>query len=149
MNTAGGSLVQEVLPHEAWAELEEDPRAALIDVRTRPEWMFVGVPDLSGVGKSTVFVEWRRFPDMAVNPAFVDELLQTFEQPLPEKLFFICRSGSRSMEAALAVQAELDRRGVPVACFNVGEGFEGDLDAEGHRGSENGWKARALPWRQT
>jgi len=31
----------------------------------------------------------------------------------------------------------------------VAGGFEGDLDGDGHRGSQNGWKASGLPWRQT
>ncbi|MEM7686023.1 MAG: rhodanese-like domain-containing protein, partial [Pseudomonadota bacterium] len=34
-------------------------------------------------------------------------------------------------------------------CTNVAEGFEGDLDADGHRGTINGWKAHGLPWRQS
>jgi hypothetical protein len=36
-----------------------------------------------------------------------------------------------------------------VNCINVTEGFEGDLDAEGHRGNLNGWRARGLAWRQS
>jgi len=33
-----------------------------------------------------------------------------------------------------------------IQTFNVTEGFEGDLDAEGHR--TTGWKHAGLPWRQ-
>jgi adenylosuccinate synthase len=32
--------------------------------------------------------------------------------------------------------------------FNVADGFEGPVDAEGHRGTVAGWKAEGLPWRQ-
>lgn len=149
MSTAGRPEIGELLPTEVWSELQADQTAALIDVRTRPEWAFVGVPDLSDLGSSVVLAEWRRFPDMTVDPGFVTGLLERFEGRMPSKMFFICRSGARSLEAARAVAAELERRGISSACFNVAEGFEGDLDAKGHRGSRNGWKARGLAWRQT
>ena len=41
-------------PAEAWALLEKDPKAVLVDVRTLPEWNFVGVPRLDGLGKETI-----------------------------------------------------------------------------------------------
>ena len=33
-------------------------------------------------------------------------------------------------------------------CYNVAEGFEGDKDASGHRGTVGGWKHAGLPWVQ-
>jgi len=33
-------------------------------------------------------------------------------------------------------------------CYNVAEGFEGNPDAERHRGKTGGWKAAGLPWVQ-
>ena len=33
--------------------------------------------------------------------------------------------------------------------YNILEGFEGDADAEGHRGRHGGWRFRGLPWRQS
>ena len=33
-------------------------------------------------------------------------------------------------------------------CYNVLEGFEGDKDADGHRGTIGGWKVAGLPWIQ-
>jgi len=59
------------------------------------------------------------------------------------RIHFLCRSGARSMAAAQAAQAA----GFPQV-FNVAEGFEGNPDAEGHRGVVAGWKAEGLPWRQ-
>ncbi|MGG7645232.1 rhodanese-like domain-containing protein [Rhodovulum sp. YNF3179] len=141
--------VSEVLPDETWKELQDTPDAVLIDVRTRPEWGFVGVPDLSTLSRSVILHEWRQFPDMAVNPAFSAALMEEFGDTLPSKVFFICRSGARSMEAATAFAAELQARGQRAECINVAEGFEGDLDANKHRGTTNGWKARGLPWRQS
>ncbi|MEM9795875.1 MAG: rhodanese-like domain-containing protein [Pseudomonadota bacterium] len=128
--------------------MSEDSRSVLVDVRTRPEWGFVGGPDLSDLKKDVLRVEWKSWPDMAPNPAFVGALLDGGDG-LPSHYLFICRSGARSMQAAQAVAATLSAKGVSVTCTNVAEGFEGDLDADKHRGGLNGWKARGLPWRQS
>jgi rhodanese-related sulfurtransferase len=149
MSTDARPRVSDLLPDETWAQLAATPDAVLIDVRTRPEWAFVGLPDLSDLGRSAVLSEWRLYPDMSVNPAFVPALLDSFGGRVPSKLFFLCRSGARSKEAASAVLAELRARGESADCVNVAEGFEGDLDADRHRGAMNGWKARGLPWKQS
>ncbi|WP_112320791.1 rhodanese-like domain-containing protein [Oceanibium sediminis] len=140
--------VTECTPQEAWQGLEKDGSAQLIDVRTRPEWGFVGIPDISALGRQVILHEWRQFPQMTVNPAFVDEVIDSLGGTPPRTLFFICRSGARSMEAAHAVAAGCAARGHDVTCVNVAEGFEGDLDGNRHRGKNNGWKARGLSWQQ-
>ncbi|EPX77349.1 rhodanese-like domain-containing protein [Litoreibacter arenae] len=149
MSTDTGPAVQELLPTQAWSLLENDPNAVLIDVRTKAEWSFVGKPDLSSLDRSIITIEWARYPDMSVNPRFVEELNNILDGSIPSKILFICRSGVRSMSAAKAVQASLagDTQGPDL--FNVAEGFEGDLDAEKHRGGLSGWKAHGLPWRQS
>lgn len=149
MSGASGSSVGEISPDEAWRILEENSSALLIDVRTRAEWGFVGVPELSEVGHSTVFVEWVRFPDMSANPQFVAEVMEAIGDNTPSRLLFICRSGARSLRAATAVAEHFARIGVTADCLNVAEGFEGDLDPKGHRGNHNGWKARGLAWCQS
>lgn len=136
-------IVDEVAPAEAYAILETDPDSAMVDVRTRAEWTFVGLADLSGLGRRLGTVEWITFPEMAPNPAFMAELERAFGGRLPKRLFFICRSGSRSRSAAERVAGLAG-----IHCTNVAEGFEGDLDARGHRGASGGWKAAGLPWRQ-
>lgn len=143
---AGG--VDELSPADSFAALERDPDSALVDVRTRPEWAFVGLPDLSGVGRSVATVEWTVFPSMTQNLNFLPELEQALGGRLPGRLFFICRSGARSLAAARLVAEDSARGGRAVRCTNVKEGFEGDLDAEGHRGTIGGWKLAGLPWRQ-
>ena len=149
--TRSGSapLVGSVDPSEAWDRLGKNPRSALVDVRTRAELSFVGSPDLSGMNKAPVCVEWAFFPDMSINPRFVAALEAELGGSRPAELYFICRSGARSLRAAEAVSAHLFEVGRPVTCFNVEEGFEGDLDPSGHRGGHNGWKARGLAWRQS
>ena len=131
---------------EAWDRLSADPQAQMVDVRTMAEWNFVGVPDLSGAGRRVICIEWQTFPSMAVNPGFAEEtegavIAAGARRDTP--IFFLCRSGARSRAAALAMAA----RGFTQA-FNVANGFEGDPDAERHRGTFNGWKAAGLPWRQ-
>ncbi|MEM7719212.1 MAG: rhodanese-like domain-containing protein [Pseudomonadota bacterium] len=141
--------VGEVVPTEAWHILETEDSACLIDVRTRAEWAFVGVPDVSGLAHKTLFVEWARFPDMSQNLAFAAEVEAAIGADSPGPLLFLCRSGARSLHAAHAVADHYAQKGVEVTCWNVAEGFEGDLDASGHRGDHNGWKARGLAWRQS
>ena len=42
-------------PQESWRLLSEDAGAVLIDVRTQPEWAFVGLPELYGsLGKNVL-----------------------------------------------------------------------------------------------
>ena len=149
MSMASEAVVGEVLPTEAWDILRDNPRAVLIDVRTRAEWGFVGVPDLSGMPQPPIFIEWAGFPGMSINPRFVAEVRDAVEGITPDTYLFLCRSGVRSLHAAHAVASELASTGQAAACLNVSEGFEGDVDAQGHRGSQNGWKARGLAWRQS
>src|SRR5690606_36029919 len=99
----------------------DDPQAALVDVRTEAEWTFVGVPDLSATGKQPVLVQWQLYPSMQLNGQFVEQLRKAGLTPL-HRLYFICRSGARSLAAAQAAQAA----GFPHA-FNVADGFEGPV----------------------
>lgn len=149
MRTGGSPLVGEIDPAEAWRILSSDPGARLVDVRTRAEWGFVGVPDVGDLGQRPLFVEWASFPNMSVNPAFAEEVEEALGPGEPGPILFLCRSGARSMQAAYAVAAHYAHKGMSVTCLNIAEGFEGDLDASGHRGGHNGWKARGLAWRQS
>ena len=135
-------MVENVAPTETWEALNDDTSARLVDVRTDAEWNFVGVPDLSEAGKQTVLIPWQVYPTMQRNGGFEDDLKQA--GLLPEhKIYFICRSGARSMAAAQAAAAAGFTR-----VYNVAEGFEGPPDPDGHRGTVSGWKAAGLPWRQ-
>ena len=136
----------DVDPKEAVRILNDVPGAVLVDVRTKPEWMFVGTVDLASANKKPVLVEWQRFPAMDHNPAFKDEVLAALGEAgwqAGAPVFFLCRSGARSKAAAIAMTSSgMD------ACYNIAGGFEGDLDTDHHRGRKNGWKASGLSWRQ-
>ena len=131
----------DVAPMDAYAALQDDPEAVLVDVRTTAEWTYVGLPDLGDLGKRVVCVEWQRFPDGALNEGFVDQLNGAGLQP-GAPVYFLCRSGVRSRAAAVAATAA----GLGPA-YNVSDGFEGPHDDQGHR-TLSGWKVDGLPWRQ-
>lgn len=149
MSTGTRPSVGNVTPDEAWRMLKDDTSARLIDVRSHAEWGFVGVPDLDELGQRAVFVEWASYPAMSVNPRFAAEVEQSLGDGSFETLLFLCRSGSRSLRAAHVVASHFGEQDRQVTCLNVAEGFEGDLDPLGHRGTVNGWKARGLAWRQS
>ena len=143
----GEKAVDDVDVETTWQGLVSRPKSQLIDVRTRAEWTYVGLPDLGSVGKRPVLVEWQTFPDQAIDFRFVERLageLKALGVEKDDDLYFICRSGGRSLAAAMAM-AELGYR----ACYNVAGGFEGPLDNDRHRGSVSGWKAVGLPWLQS
>ncbi|RUP02680.1 MAG: rhodanese-like domain-containing protein [Mycobacterium sp.] len=137
------SYAGDITPLQAWKLLSDNPQAVLVDVRTDAEWRFVGVPDLSSLGRDVVYVEWNKSNGQH-NNNFLTELQDKIpsagegERPV----VFLCRSGNRSIGAAeVATEAGF------TPSYNVLDGFEGQLDAHGHRG-ETGWRAVGLPWKQ-
>jgi rhodanese-related sulfurtransferase len=136
------SYAGDITPDEAWKLLAADPDAVLVDCRTAAEWRFVGVPDISSLQRDVVYIEWSR-TDGTHNDGFVDDLKAAGVAPGERPVVFLCRSGNRSVGAAEAAT----EAGIGPS-YNVLDGFEGDLDEDGHRGS-TGWRATGLPWRQS
>ncbi len=123
-------------PDEAYELLQIAPGATLVDVRTHAELDFVGhIPE-------AIDVEWATYPGMKPNPNFIAQLEQQVDKEA--LVIFICRSGVRSNHAATAAT----KAGF-ADCYNVLEGFEGDLDGEGHRNTLGGWRVAGLPWEQS
>ena len=120
-------------PAEAHALMQAG--AKLVDVRTKPELLYVGrVP-------GSVAVEWQTYPGNPQNPEFIKQLAQLAKPE--DTLLFLCRSGVRSHgAAAAATQAGWQDS------YNVLEGFEGDKDIELHRNTMGGWRKAGLPWVQ-
>jgi rhodanese-related sulfurtransferase len=137
----------DLAPQQAWDLLSSDSAATLVDVRSQPEWSFVGLPDLSSFRKRPVLVPWQTYspaarPPMTPNAGFAAEV----EAACADKsapVVFLCRSGVRSKAAAIAMTARGYRR-----CYNLAGGFEGPHDDAKHRGHVAGWKAAGLPWTQ-
>ncbi len=135
-------MIENVTPRDTWAALLADPMAFLVDVRSEPEWSFVGLPDLDEAGKSPVLVPWQVYPSMQLNPNFLQAMRDAGATP-EHSIYFICRSGARSMAAAQAAASAGFAKS-----YNVAGGFEGPTDEHGHRGAVEGWKADGLPWHQ-
>lgn len=131
----GFNFSGEVTPTEAFELLQQAPGVVIVDVRTRAEWDWVGrVP-------GAIEIEWVEYPEMTRNNQFVAELRA---QVKPDAtILFLCRSGVRSRGAAsAAIEAGY------TAAYNILEGFEGDKDAQNHRGHLGGWRFHGLPWYQ-
>jgi rhodanese-related sulfurtransferase len=147
MSARASEYAGDLSADEAWSLIKAEPKAQLVDVRTTAEWTFVGLPDLSSVGRKVLCAEWQGFPTMAVDPDFVtvtNDALRQAGATAQTPVLFLCRSGARSRAAAIAMtRAGLER------AYNVAGGFEGDLDEKRHRGLRNGWKAAGLPWKQS
>ena len=140
----GVGYAGDITPLEAWKLLSDNPEAVLVDVRTDAEWRFVGVPDLSSLGREVVYIEWNT-TDGKRNENFLSELRDQVAPAADTEarpVVFLCRSGNRSIGAAVVAT----EAGIAPA-YNVLDGFEGNLDANGHRG-ETGWRAVGLPWKQ-
>lgn len=128
--------MKHLTPKETYAYLQAHPEALFVDCRTEMEFFYVGHP----VGAS--HIAWQEAPEWEVNTNFAAEVLReagSKESPV----VLICRSGTRSVEAAGVLEA---------AGFadvtNVLTGFEGELDGQHHRGRVNGWRHDGLPWEQ-
>lgn len=144
---ATDSYAGDLSPRQAWELLASDKRAVLVDVRSQPEWIFVGLPDLSELQKRVVLVPWQNWvggehPSMVKNADFA-AALEAAGVPKAAPVIFLCRSGGRSRSAAIAMTAQGYER-----CYNLAGGFEGPHDAAEHRGTVSGWKAEGLPWTQ-
>ena len=134
-------VTEEVSPQEAWKMLKEMPRTKLVDVRTVPEWLYVGLPEIVATKRALLQISWHVFPDMTMNVAFIQDLKRAASSD--DVLLFVCRSGGRSLAAARAAkEAGLKQS------YSIRGGFEGPIDAQGHRGNIQGWKCAGLPWRQ-
>ena len=123
-------------------KISENSESYLVDVRTKPEWVFVGVPDLSKINNSTIFISWQNYPKMKINKNF-EKNISKQNIKKNDYIFLICRSGARSLKAAVYLSSLGYRH-----CYNVSDGFEGDKNNIYHRSKINGWKFSNLPWKQ-
>ena len=125
-NISFPQTIWEVSAQQALEALEKDKDAVLVDVRTEAEWQ-VGVPDLSAANKKPITLSWRTQPGMVLNTQFESKLIgQISDHNRP--IYFLCRSGGRSNDAANAM-AKLGY----THCTNIVGGFIS-------------WIETGLPW---
>ncbi|WP_316353484.1 rhodanese-like domain-containing protein [Candidatus Trichorickettsia mobilis] len=117
---------------EAYGLMQTTLGSMLIDVRTDKEWQENGVI-LNNKHNIILLLSWRILPDMVQNPSFVEEMSIKVND-YHTHLFFLCRSGVRSFEAANFIT----NHGY-LNCYNIVDGFLG-----GEHGK--GWKNNNLPW---
>ena len=144
-------IIEESPPSSVYSDLSVDDSSYLIDVRTKPEWNFVGYPYIKNMINDIIFCEWAFYPLMDRNLHFENEIFSKLNFEQTKNLFFICRSGSRSLHAATAIQFHINKKlelKDKISCLNVKFGFEGDLSNDNKRGNLNGWKFSNLPWKQ-
>ena len=115
---------------DAFDFLSKKINSHLIDTRSDIEWKTTGIPDLSSINKEANLVNWGPVLDQTFFEQYKKFLLNTFNQT--DSLFFICRSGSRSLMAAkFAIDIGFKN------CFNIYDGFYNENDQN--------WKKKFLP----
>ncbi len=140
-----------VTAHDAAALLRTDrDKSLFLDVRTRGEVQFVGVP--AGIDAHVPYADLNEFGDWDVKAGrYKIDLNSNFGMHVgaaaarkglgkADRVVLICRSGDRSARAANLL-ADLGYTNV----YTVIDGFEGDLAKDGRR-TVNGWKNAGLPW---
>ena len=150
MAFAGNAFAYDVVdvePSDA-ADMVEADGAFILDVRTEAEWMYVGHPGpnkldeglfLDGKVINISYKIWRK-GTFIVNPSFISEVNEFFEDIEGVDIITMCRSGKRSVDAAEALE---DAGFTNV--YNMETGFEGGKDEAGYR-AKGGWKIDDLPY---
>ena len=129
--------MQHLTPIQAWKLIQSTSDALFVDIRMEIESLYVGRPP------GIINIPWYEYPafeaDALTFVANVERELESKDQ----LVCLICRSGSRTLDAGEAlVKAGFTN------VVNVVNGFEGDLDANDHRSTVNGWRFEGLPWEQ-
>ena len=130
--------MKNLMPKETWALLQQQPEALFVDVRMAIEARYVGYPP------GTVNIPWFEFPAIKPDAAGFVAAVLAKSTSQTQTIVLICRSGERTIDAGIA----LERAGFSNV-VNVLDGFEGDLDDDGHRSTEGGWRFEGLPWTQS
>jgi len=140
-----------VTSSEAYDEIQSaGNRILFLDVRTRSEIAFVGMPTAADANVPYMFMtepmtwndDWSSFK-MISNPNFLNAVKLRLEEKgltQDDRIFLMCRSGGRSASAAdLLLKAGFTN------VYTVVDGYEGDTAKNGKR-ILNGWKNSNLPW---
>jgi hypothetical protein len=145
-NQGSDMVVDDVDVAAAWEGLNSGPCSRLVDLRTRAEWTYVGIPDLGPIGKRAVLVEWQTFPDQTVDARFVERLAASSRRSAcsctTTSILFAVR------EAVAWQQPEQwRRRGTGLATTSLAVSKD-RLTICGTEAPLGGWKATGLPWQQ-
>jgi rhodanese-related sulfurtransferase len=147
---SSASAYENITPGQAYDMLKTG-QAVMLDVRTPEEWAWVGHPGANKLG------EGKEIAPFVFNIAYEIEKPGRGYELTPNNLFLvdvaklnlasdkaiitICRSGGRSVNAGLALEANGYTN-----VYNVVGGFEGGTDAKGYRTKAAGWKNLGFPY---
>ena len=143
-----------LLAKDAYKMKSENPDVLLVDVRTRAEIAFLGMPQITDANIPYMMAsDWEDWDEkkknfkLAPNSGFLlsmEALLKTKGASKETNIIVLCRSGSRSAKAAnLLAESGYSK------VFTIIDGFEGDKAKSGEfKGQRvvNGWKNSGLPW---
>lgn len=172
LNTTAQALTPEKVPEKKRSTLglylsaaeahkamtEEQATTLFIDVRSRAEVNFLGMPVVADANvpymEMDIFYGWdekKNVYKMELNPSFVNEIEKRLTEKglagKDSKVVLMCRSGDRSAAAANF----LAKSGYSKV-YSIVDGYEGDLAAEGPSKGQravNGWRNNGLPWTYT
>ena len=143
-------------PQDAYEIMRKDAAHTLfLDVRTRAEAMYVGMPTMADglvpyVEHQELMTDWderRHMYQLMANSDFLPEAesrLKAKGLTKADRVILICRSGDRSARAA-----DLLANAGYTQVYSITDGFEGDASKDGPKAGQrivNGWKNAGLPW---
>jgi rhodanese-related sulfurtransferase len=138
----------DVTPAAAYDMVAYGENVYILDCRTEAEWRYVGYPGENKIGEGDLlegkvlnisYKIWKK-KNFIVNPSFIKDVEEIFEDKENVVLITMCRSGKRSVDSAIALE-EAGYANV----YNMVTGFEGGKDMYGYR-TVNGWKVDGLPY---
>ena len=120
-------MIKNIKANECFDILKVEETSRLIDVRTNYEWQNDGYADLESIGKKVHLISLTN-EDHSHSANFINQI-NDLDIKTENKIFFICRSGIRSLHAGNLLSEDF----ITNEIFNV----------EG--GMEYGWKLLNLP----
>ena len=111
-------MIKNILANECFDILKTEESSRLIDVRTSHEWQNDGYADLEALGKKVHLISLT-YEDQSPTANFINQINSLDIKP-ENKIFFICRSGMRSLHAGNLLYEDL----VTKEIFNVEGGME-------------------------
>ena len=120
-------MIKNIKANECFDILKAEKTSRLIDVRTNYEWQNDGYADLESIGKKVHLISLTN-EDHSPSVNFINQINE-LDIKTENKIFFICRSGMRSLHAGNLLSEDF----ITNEIFNV----------EG--GMEYGWKLLNLP----
>ncbi|MBT7443527.1 MAG: sulfurtransferase [Methylococcales bacterium] len=146
-----------ITPQEAYnMKLQQGEKILFIDIRTRAEVEFVGLPTITDANIPYLvndFEDWDEKKGRFVKvpnsnfPLALKALMKQKGLTETSTIILMCRSGSRSAKAANLLD-QLNFKNV----YSLVEGFEGEKVKSGNNEGKrrlNGWKNANLPWSYT